>query len=248
MTLFAPRTLPGSSLVPSARARGVAALFAAAGALISTDPFALALAWACVMIPLMWGAGVLRQHARFIGVVLGPIALVSVFVWAVLVGAPPGAAPGTAPGLGLRYAATVVFRLALLGAITQAVVLSIRPDDLPRVLNSWGIRGDSLAITLGCFAMIPELRLRAEQVVTARYARGLVRSRRPWSRLAQLPHVLLPLFAWTLRAAVQRSDAWRERGTLALIVADDAAPAWQAADPVYVAAGAAWVVYAGLSL
>lgn len=230
---------------PSPRARGLTTLLALLGTLFARDVGAMALLWGAVLLPLMLAAGLVRQHLRFILVILAPVAVASGIVWGLVVGAPPGAPAGSAPALGLQYAAMITLRLAILGGIVQAGLLSVPGDDLSDTLRAWRIRGDALVVALGCFALAPELRLRAGQVITARYARGLVRSRGPIARLRQLPHMLLPLLAWTLRSAVQRADSWRERGLLSLVDRPDgeAHSGWQLADAAYVLAGIVWVSY-----
>jgi energy-coupling factor transport system ATP-binding protein len=80
--------------------------------------------------------------------------------------------------------------------------------------------------------MIPEGQLRAHQIITARYARGLIVKRSRLAALAQLPHVLRPLVAWTVRAALDRADLWIHRGLLEKVQENLRRPVVVAEDPL----------------
>lgn len=228
------------ALLPSPRARGIALLLMLAGTLLTSDVIMIAVLWGAVLVPLLAVTGLLRTHARFVIVVLVPVAVASSLVWGVVVGAPPGAIPGSAPELGVQYATMITFRLALLGALAQLAILSISNDDLAGTLRAWGIRGDGIALALGCLAVAPELKLRAEQITIARYAAGLLNSKSVGNRLRQVPHVLLPLVAWTLRSAIQRAESWRECDLLSRIEIENSAHRWQWIDIAYLALAIWW--------
>ncbi len=203
--------------MPHPRVRGLAAVLAIAGTLLGHNPLWMVLTWLLVLMPAALLSGSLRSHVGFAAVVVAPVAIAVFLVWGLLIAAPPGQEIGSDPHGGLRFAAVVVLRLLLLGGIIQLTFLTIPPEQLPFTLSRWGVRGDAAIVTLGVFALLPELRLRADQVLTARQARGLVPNRSFVARMYQLPFLLRPLFAWALRSAIQRADSWHQRGMLSRI-------------------------------
>jgi energy-coupling factor transporter transmembrane protein EcfT len=227
----------------SPRPRALAASALIAGTLASGDPAAMLLLWLVFVIPALRWAGALTQHLRFVGWVLLPMGLLLVVVWGVLVGAPPGIAPGSSPLAGTLFACLVVTRLGLIGGVLQLAVLSIPQDQLLYTLRHWGLRGESLAVAAGSLILWPEFRNRSDQILSARYARGLIRSRRLAVRFTQLPHLLLPLFSWALRSAIQRSEAWEQRGLIRRLQAQaEANPVtYSLTDALVVAASLLWL-------
>lgn len=156
----------------------------------------------------------MRLYLRFLLTVVAPVSIALFLVWGWLVGAPPSATPGSAPDAGVQFAALVSLRLAALGGIWQLSFLTIPVIELPGTLSGWGVRGSLLTVCIGVISLIPEIRLRAEQIITARQARGLMPNRRVWTRVMELPRLLRPLLTWTLRSAIQRADVWRQRDLL----------------------------------
>jgi energy-coupling factor transport system substrate-specific component len=195
-------------------ARGLAALFGLAGTLMAQDTALLMFAWLGVILPMTVMTGVARPHTKVITGVVVPLGLILIAVWGWLVAAPPGGIPGTDPDGGVAYALHIAVKLAVLVGVFQLCFLSIPPSELLGTFWNWGVRGDYLIVAIGAFTIWPELRLRAEQILTARFARGLMPDRRLVTRLRQAPFILRPLFAWSLRAAIQRSEMWEQRGML----------------------------------
>jgi hypothetical protein len=201
-----------------ARCRLVALLLLLAGALVATRLAPLAAIYAAAVI-LCVLADRFRQHVAFATVVLAPVGIVGVAVWGFIVSAPPGAPIKSDPLGGAIYAAMIALRLGTVGAAVQWFA-AVPADQLIGCLRANGLRGGALTIIAGALAIVPEMRLRAEQVQSARLARGLVRpSRLGW--IAALPSLLLPLSAWSLRSAIHRADAWYQRGLLTGIDALD---------------------------
>lgn len=178
------------------------------------------IAWVGVLVPLLILTGVFRSYFRFVFTILFPIAIALILVWSWIVGAPPGFAPASSPYEGTRFAILVTIRLALIGGISQLCLLSIPPNRLASTLKYWGIKGEGLIVALGCFALLPELKIRAGQVLTARYARGLVPNRSFCTRFRQVPYLFRPLLIWVLRSAIQRSEIWQQRQLVTRIQVD----------------------------
>jgi energy-coupling factor transporter transmembrane protein EcfT len=155
----------------------------------------------------------LRRFLKFLVFVQVPMTIMLVAVWGWVAKAPPGMPMGSDPRGGAMFALLISLRLAALGGAFQLTMLSIPSRLLPATLRGWGLRGEGLVVALGVFAVEPELKLRAEQILVARRARGLLGGSR-WAGLKQLPRLLRPLFVWSIRSAVHRADVWEQRAML----------------------------------
>jgi energy-coupling factor transporter transmembrane protein EcfT len=154
--------------------------------------------------------------ARFLKFILFgqlPLMLMLVALWGFIAKAPPGKPMGSDAHAGVVFALLISLRLAVLGGAFQLAMLSIPPRMLPATLRGWGIRGEGLVVALGVFAVEPELKLRAEQILTARRARGLLSGSR-FAGFKQTHLLLRPLFVWSIRSAVHRAEAWENRAML----------------------------------
>jgi len=195
-------------------ARGLATLIGIIGVFLADNVVVLVFVWLAVIVPLCMTTGISRKHMRMNGMVVLPLCLMLVALWGWIVGAPPDQAPGSNPEAGVQYALLISFRLAVVGGIFQLCFLSIPQAELLSTFWHWGIRRDHLIVAIGAFTIWPELKLRAEQIITARYARGLLPDRRLITRFRQLPYLLRPLLVWSLRAAIQRSELWDQKRLL----------------------------------
>jgi energy-coupling factor transporter transmembrane protein EcfT len=157
--------------------------------------------------------GLLPRFLKFLLFVQLPMTVMLVAVWGWVAKAPPGMPMGSDPAAGVRFALLISLRLAVLGGAFQLIMLSIPSRLLPATLRGWGLRGEGLVVALGVFAVEPELKLRAEQILIARRARGLLGGSR-WAGLKQLPRLLRPLFVWSIRSAVHRAEIWEQRAML----------------------------------
>jgi len=205
-----PRDQHMNTFHPRPFARFLATAIAIGGTLLSHDLGALGLAWTTVIV-LTFLSGVWRNHFQVLYTTVLPIALVMIVVWGWIVGAPPSTPIGSDPHEGVLYALFFATRLAVLIGIFQLCFLSIPSGQILAITRRCHLPGDAAVILLGALALVPELRLRTEQVLTARYARGLVPTRGSWNAFRQLPHLLRPLLAWVLRSAVQRAETWQQR-------------------------------------
>lgn len=170
--------------------------------------------WLIIIIPLLLVVRIEKVYFRFLLFILAPIFTSLVLVWVILVGAPPGLPLGSDPKKALEFACIVSLRLALLAGIFQLCFLSIPKEELITTFRRWGLKGDTLIILVGAFTVWPELKLRAEQILTSCFARGLVTNRRVAARLSLAPVLMRPLVTWILRASLQRTEMWRERNLL----------------------------------
>lgn len=199
---------------PPPAARLLACALAISGTLLTRNPILQGSAFLC-MFSLLVVAGLGRTFLRILALVWLPIAFSLFVVWGLVVGAPPNEPLGVDRLGGALYALSTVLRLILMGGILQLTFGSIRPLALPSTLARCGLRGDTLTIVISSYILLPELRMRADQVLTARRARGLGATS-IIGRLRELPILLRPLFAWALRSAIQRSEHWNQRRLTAL--------------------------------
>lgn len=195
-------------------ARGLALLAVIAAILICDNPTVLAGALSIIVLPLLVASGALKLYVRFLALALAPIGLALFVVWGMVVKAPPGQPIGSSSTDGMIFAALITLRIALLSGLFQAFFCGMKGDKLVTTLANWGVTGNVRMIIVATFAMVPEGKLRADQVLTSRLARGLVRKRRWISKVLQIPHLLRPMLGWTLRSAIERAELWEHRRLL----------------------------------
>jgi energy-coupling factor transporter transmembrane protein EcfT len=185
----------------------------------------------------------LPKFLTFLGLVQLPMTLMLVAVWGWVAKAPPGMPMGSDPHGGVLFALVISLRLTVLAGAFQLIMLSIPSRLLPATLRGWGLRGEGLVLALGVFAVEPELKLRAEQILIARRARGLLGGSR-WAGLKQLPRLLRPLFVWSIRSAVHRAEVWEQRAMLLRVqlLPNESVPFSVGAGYVSVALSAVWLV------
>ena len=204
-------------LAPSPQIRGLATLLAICATLFCRNPTTLAIGLVVTIIPLTIVAGVSVKFAKFVLVIIVPIALGLLFVWGWLMGAPPGELRGSAPAAGCLYAAVIFLRLALVSGLVFVSLLSLPADRMVTLFRSWGIRGELLTLLIISFALWPEFALRTEQIYAARCARGLMPNRNLWTRAKQFPFILRTLFTWAIGNGLARMDLWRQQKLLTLL-------------------------------
>jgi len=179
--------------------------------------------------------GLLWKYLKFLLVVQLPMTVMLVAVWGWMAAAPPGKPMGSDPRGGVIFAFLISLRLAVLCGAFQLAMLSIPSQLLPATLRGWGLRGEGLVVALGVFAVEPEFKIRAEQIIVARRARGMLGGSR-WAGFKQLPYLLRPLFVWSIRSAVHRADVWEQR---AMLLRVQKLPAREKTEPFSMLAGVA---------
>jgi energy-coupling factor transporter transmembrane protein EcfT len=187
-------------------------VIAIAGTFVA-NRWALLLAALAILVVLLARASLAAGFGKFLVIVWAPTALMLLLIWGLIARAPPGAPMGSDPRGAVAYAVIIMLRLAVLGGAIQLALLSVPPRLLPATLRGWGIRGEGLVVALGVFAVGPEMLQRGEQVITARRARGLA-SGGPIATARELPRLMRPMFVWSIRSAVHRSEVWMQRALL----------------------------------
>jgi energy-coupling factor transporter transmembrane protein EcfT len=156
-----------------------------------------------------------RAHLRFILWFWLPLTLWLVLVWGWIVAAPPGAPLQSDRYGGILYSLRVALRLEAMVGTMQVAFLSMTVEQVGTGLRSLRIPDHVVFVIMSVFALGPELRKRADQVLTARIARGLLPRRSRWQAVRNLASTLMPLVAWGFRSATVRADYWAQRQLLA---------------------------------
>jgi hypothetical protein len=115
---------------------------------------------------------------------------------------------------GLLIATVASLKLLSASALGMAAFGGLNPTELAQQLQGWGLSPQGIAAILGALTIWPEVRMRARQILEARYARGLLRRRSLFRAALALPFILRPLLTSLLRAAILRAEAWEQRGLL----------------------------------
>jgi energy-coupling factor transporter transmembrane protein EcfT len=153
-------------------------------------------------------------HLKFLLWIWLPLTAWLALVWGWIVAAPPNVPIHSDRMGGLLYALQISLRLEAMAAVIQAAFLSMTLEQIGAGLLSLRVPRDIALTIMSVFALGPELRKRADQVLTARIARGLARRGRKWQALQNIAATLMPLVAWGFRSSMIRSDYWTQRGVL----------------------------------
>ncbi len=150
--------------------------------------------------------GKLREFARFGWTVLLPIGGILIFIWGFVQRSGPGAEKSVEDGI--LFAVLTTLRLALLGAIFLTTVLTLSPKRLTHLLQTFGIRGQTLAVVVSCLNLWSDFHFYIRQVYVARCARGLMPNRHLVTRMRQLPYAVRTLFISALTYSLERAKMW----------------------------------------
>jgi energy-coupling factor transporter transmembrane protein EcfT len=170
--------------------------------------------WIGIMCPLLIGAGLIKLHLKALLIFFTPIALLLFFVWGYIIGDITHTQGIATPVKGLEHALFLLTKLLLYVSILQLFVLSIPTAQLSDTLHAIHMPRNITLYIVATFVLIPEIKLRSEQIYAARLSRGFMKTRSLWNRLCQLPFLIKPLVIWVVRAAIQRQEHWIQRGLL----------------------------------
>lgn len=202
------------SLIPSPPARLACAVILLAGLFAVTDVLSIVLLAAAALLVCLAVPAARRAHLVFMLWIWLPLAIWLMVVWGAIVGAAPGAPLRSDSVGGLLYAVQVSARLEAMAAIIQASFLSIPLEQLGASLLTLRTPKPLVLVVVSVFALGPELTKRAEQVVTARAARGLATHDRGLRAVRGVASTLMPLIAWGFRSAAARAEYWNQRRLL----------------------------------
>lgn len=201
-------------LAPSSPARMTCAVLLVVGLVATTEVRLLCFAAAIAALAALSISSSRPAHLKFLLWIWLPFAAWVFVVWGGIVAAPPGAPIHSNRVGGLLYALQISVRLEAMAAVIQAAFLSMTLEQIGSGLLSLRLPRHVALVVISALALGPELQKRADQVLTARIARGLARPNRRWQALRNVAGTLMPLVAWGFRSSAIRSDYWTQRGLL----------------------------------
>lgn len=162
---------------------------------------------ACVLI--LTAQKHLRPFVHFSLRIWLPLAVGLCVVWGLLVKGDPSTQQGAGIDVGLKYATNVSLRLLAVAALFQASILSLNGLHLAAFFSRLALPPDVTAGLVSILNLWPDFSRRADEIVAARSARGLMRDRRIWTRLCQVPWSLRTLFVGSLSSSFDRAHRWQ---------------------------------------
>jgi hypothetical protein len=96
-----------------------------------------------------------------------------------------------------------------LGGIFLATILTLAPQQLKNLLQTFGVHGQTLAITISCFNLFSDFNYYVQKVHIARCARGLMPNRRLMTRVWELLYTVRTLFIFSLTCSLERAKMWK---------------------------------------
>lgn len=178
--------------------------------------WASAIALAAVIVPVAAISRCGGRLAKLGGAILLPIVVVLVIVQGLTF---PGGrtavwqwGPLTVTAEGLMFAVTIGARLICLVLAAVLLVLTTHPGDLMSALTERGMSPKFSYIISSTLQLIPSFQDRANAILLAQQARGLVIPRNPLRRLGALLPLLGPLVLGMFTDVDERSTAMEARG------------------------------------
>jgi hypothetical protein len=200
-------------LQPEPRARVAAGLLLLAGALLAADLTSLGLLY-CLLLAVLAAQDLIPLHFKFLSRIWLPVFLGLLIVWGLIVRGTPHSGGDKGALAGVHFAGVTSFRLAVVAAVFQVIFLSVRGTDRARFLAALGLSASSIAMIVSVFNLWPQFQRKADQLVAARCARGLMPNRRVWTRIRQLSGTFRLLFISSLEESLDRVQRWESEGLL----------------------------------
>lgn len=163
--------------------------------------------YALVILPLFITQNQLKPHFKLIILGIIPIFISYIVIYIFVLECKNG---------GWDFISLRLIKLLLFTSVFQ-LVLTIHPDLLIFTLKKWRFNNEALIVTLGAFTVWRDVKYKAEKIVTARFATGLIPKRSFLNISKQLPYVLIPLFIGIIRTSSERAALWEQKNILYLI-------------------------------
>lgn len=159
------------------------------------------------ILPLVFILDLIRVHLRLFVFGLIPIFFTFILLYIIIL-------KGSSDG----WDFILVKCLKILG-ITSVfqISLSIPPNMLFTTFKKWGFKGDRLLTLIGAFTVWADIKTRANQIITARFARGFIGKRNLVNTAKQFPYVIVPLIIGIMRTSIERVEVWEQRNIPYLI-------------------------------
>jgi energy-coupling factor transporter transmembrane protein EcfT len=180
---------------------------------VTLNPWHLGAAWLAAAA-IITARGHARAYCKMMSVLAAPIgtAMIALLLFNRLLST-NGSIWGNAT-FGEQHVVPLL-RLATIVSFFHLTALSLGVRDGVAFLRALRLPEDLVLIVSSALTLWPLMRQKIDDVITARYARGVLKRRHPLSGIVQLPYTIRTLFAFSLMAAHNRSIIWAHEGTLA---------------------------------
>jgi len=187
-------------------------VFGIIGVIICIDLFLMMGYW-IYLVMLYYISGYLKVHIKFFSLIIIPVLLFLLIIWGGVMEKAPYKYSYDYTN-GYVFAIYISLRLLLLGSLFQLTFITIHHDNYIDVFKKWGIKGNLLIIILGALTVFPDLIKKADKIMTAIYARGIIPNRSIINRFRQFPLILKPLIINSLQSAVDRTESWYSKNLI----------------------------------
>lgn len=172
--------------------------------ILTQNNYILLTAYLVVIIPLLIRGGQVKMHFRLLVAGIFPIFLSFILLYILILHGQNG---------GWNFILFKTQKILLVTSLVQ-IVMAIPSHALVETFRMWGLRGESLIITLGSFTVWGEMGNRADKIITARFSRGFIGKRNGVNLIRQFPFVLIPLVIGILRTSTERAESWDQKNIL----------------------------------
>lgn len=104
----------------------------------------------------------------------------------------------------------VLLRLVTLTSLCQHI-LNMPFEELVYILKRLKFHTSVIIIILGSLSIYYDFTLRANRIITSRFARKFLKKRNLLGKLSQIPHIIKPLLSSTFLLAFDRAASWKQR-------------------------------------
>ncbi len=115
-----------------------------------------------------------------------------------------------------KFALFISTRLYSLGT-TFYLSFYTSPEKIIHVARIIKLNKNITLILLGISALLPDINYRANKILTARLARGIMPDRKITTRIKQLPYILRPLVVGIFESTVERAENWERKNIHQLV-------------------------------
>lgn len=109
---------------------------------------------------------------------------------------------------------TPLLRLFVVVSLLHVVSIRLSIRDGVDFLGALRLPQDLVLVATSSLTLFPLMRKKVDEVLTARYARGLLKKRNPLSGIFQLPYTIRTLLAFSLTSADARASVWAHENTI----------------------------------
>lgn len=171
-----------------------------AGCLLCNNVYVLLIFWLSFIFPMAIATNNFKTHIKFLAIAVLPMFIMLSFSYWLIV-------------RDFHNYVSVLFTVLNIIICTSLIqiALIIPSEDILTTFRMWGLKKGALVTITGSYIVWVDIVSRADKIVTARFARGFIGKRTAWSKIKQLPHLLIPLIIGIMRTATERSASWEQK-------------------------------------